>query len=384
MVFYGVLYLIFGLINNMIVAAAVVVVVLFLLACDVWEGGPRLVEAAPPKTPPEHLVDAYTMHSTVPLQYFYVDDTMDGQVCVECKLVSFVSDLHVIGCFLQPTHFTYYEKSMENFIKGANTTMAKIEYMINHPEIRGTLSDMSRRLTKTQWLYLSMFLPVNSSLTNPALVPKPGELSSHEYRYMDQIRDTASRVLVVGSMEPWVEALFIHLGASEVVTLEYNQLTYQHPRAKTVWAPEFDAFFDCSGEQIQSFDFIVTMSSLDHDGLGRYGDPLNPNGDLESMIKLRSLLKADGKMILTVPIGPDVVVFNLHRRYGRIRLPALLRGWKIVDRIGWREENLDKEANWRQTYEPILLLSKDDSGVADEFGPIERCAHEASSTEQEL
>ena len=29
------------------------------------------------------------------------------------------------------------------------------------------------------------------------------------------------------------------------------------------------------------------MSSIDHDGLGRYGDPLNPNGDIRTMAWLR-------------------------------------------------------------------------------------------------
>lgn len=32
-----------------------------------------------------------------------------------------------------------------------------------------------------------------------------------------------------------------------------------------------------------SFDAIVSFSGLEHDGLGRYGDPLNPYGDLSAM-----------------------------------------------------------------------------------------------------
>ena len=62
---------------------------------------------------------------------------------------------------------------------------------------------------------------------------------------------------------------------------------------------------------------------------------------------------------MTVPIGPDLIVFNLHRRYGRIRLPLLLKGWKILDKIGWDESMLDKEANYRQTYEPVFILEKE-------------------------
>lgn len=61
-----------------------------------------------------------------------------------------------------------------------------------------------------------------------------------------------------------------------------------------------------------------------HPPPGRYGDPLNPDADLEAMAKARSILKPGGLLFLTVPVGPDVLVFNLHRRYGPARLPLLL------------------------------------------------------------
>lgn len=43
-----------------------------------------------------------------------------------------------------------------------------------------------------------------------------------------------SRVLVLGSSSPWVEAAALAHGAKEVVTVEYNQLTYEHPGISTV------------------------------------------------------------------------------------------------------------------------------------------------------
>ena len=47
-------------------------------------------------------------------------------------------------------------------------------------------------------------------------------------------------------------------------------------------------------------------------------------------VQVKSVLKEGGKFILTVPIGPDMVVWNLQRRYGRTRLPLLLEGWEEV------------------------------------------------------
>ena len=43
--------------------------------------------------------------------------------------------------------------------------------------------------------------------------------------------------------------------------------------------------------------------SFDHDGLGRYGDPINPDADLEAMQNAQRLLRPGHKMFLTVPIG---------------------------------------------------------------------------------
>ena len=55
-------------------------------------------------------------------------------------------------------------------------------------------------------------------------------------------------------------------------------------------------------------------------------------------------------------IGPDVVVWNLHRRYGNMRLPLLLEGWERVEDVGWHDRFLTKEAPYTRTYEPVFVL----------------------------
>jgi hypothetical protein len=40
-----------------------------------------------------------------------------------------------------------------------------------------------------------------------------------------------------------------------------------------------------------AFDVVLSISSFEHDGLGRYGDPLNPDGDMAAMRSTRRLLK---------------------------------------------------------------------------------------------
>ena len=43
--------------------------------------------------------------------------------------------------------------------------------------------------------------------------------------------------------------------------------------------------------------------SFDHDGLGRYGDRLHPDGDLLAMQTVAAVLQDQGLLFLTVPVG---------------------------------------------------------------------------------
>jgi len=66
----------------------------------------------------------------------------------------------------------------------------------------------------------------------------------------------------------------------------------------------------------------------------RYGDPLNPNGDIMRMKKLHGLVRPDGLLFLGVPVGVDVLEFNAHRIYGPKRFPLLIQGWNLVATFG--------------------------------------------------
>lgn len=52
-------------------------------------------------------------------------------------------------------------------------------------------------------------------------------------------------------------------------------------------------------------------------------------------------------------------MWNLHRRYGKVRLPLLLQGWKQLDVIGWKEELISMESPYTVAYEPVFVLTKD-------------------------
>lgn len=89
----------------------------------------------------------------------------------------------------------------------------------------------------------------------------------------------------------------------------------------------------------ESLDLIINCSTVEHVGLTRYGDGGNDVGDLQSMAKLRQLLKQQGVMLLTIPVGQDATVAPLHRIYGQNRLPLLLDGFVVQRKEYWTKDD---------------------------------------------
>ncbi|KIH61722.1 hypothetical protein ANCDUO_08000 [Ancylostoma duodenale] len=80
----------------------------------------------------------------------------------------------------------------------------------------------------------------------------------------------------------------------------------------------------------EKFDFAITFSSIEHSGLGRYGDPIDPNGDLREVQKVMCLLKKGGLFLVGFPRGADAIKYNLHRIYGRMRLSMIMTGYEFL------------------------------------------------------
>jgi mannosyltransferase OCH1-like enzyme/SAM-dependent methyltransferase len=60
-------------------------------------------------------------------------------------------------------------------------------------------------------------------------------------------------------------------------------------------------------------DCVTCLHSIEHFGLGRYGDPLDPDGWKTGLLNLSRLVKPGGRLILSTPIGSQRVKFNSHR-----------------------------------------------------------------------
>ncbi len=64
-----------------------------------------------------------------------------------------------------------------------------------------------------------------------------------------------------------------------------------------------------------SIKSLSCMHTIEHIGLGRYGDPIDPLGDIKACEELSRVLSKDGQLIFVTPVGKSKIEFNAHRIY---------------------------------------------------------------------
>jgi len=74
---------------------------------------------------------------------------------------------------------------------------------------------------------------------------------------------------------------------------------------------------------------LSCMHVVEHVGLGRYGEPLNPTADLKAMSELKRVLAPGGSLLFVVPIGKPRIVFNAHRIYSQLQIADAFRDLRL-------------------------------------------------------
>jgi SAM-dependent methyltransferase len=175
-----------------------------------------------------------------------------------------------------------------------------------------------------------------------------GETDKWLYEALELCPINGINVAVMGSTEPWYETIVLEFGGTPT-TIEYNLPGYGHPNMEEISVQDY-------WKNPKQFDVAISISSFEHDGLGRYGDPLNPSGDLRAMAEMKKILKKDGILILAVPVGADKVVWNAHRIYGPVRFPMLTAGWKLEGCVGMDESFISRDTGNSGAYQPVVVL----------------------------
>lgn len=65
-----------------------------------------------------------------------------------------------------------------------------------------------------------------------------------------------------------------------------------------------------------SIESLSSMHVIEHIGLGRYGDPMDPIGDVKGAKELARVLKSGGQLLFVTPVGKEnKIEYNAHRIY---------------------------------------------------------------------
>jgi len=79
---------------------------------------------------------------------------------------------------------------------------------------------------------------------------------------------------------------------------------------------------------------ILSLSCLhviEHIGLGRYGDPIDPEGTIKACTEFIRVLKKSGLLYLATPVGKERICFNAHRIFSPQTILDYCKSLKLIE-----------------------------------------------------
>lgn len=86
-------------------------------------------------------------------------------------------------------------------------------------------------------------------------------------------------------------------------------------------------------------DSISSLHAIEHFGLGRYGDPIDPKGHLKALKSIHKILRQGGRFYFSVPIGKQRIEFNGHRIFSIRYLLDLLKANYQIENFSYVDDS---------------------------------------------
>lgn len=118
---------------------------------------------------------------------------------------------------------------------------------------------------------------------------------------------------------------------------------------------EDSSFIECT-------DSLSCLHTIEHFGLGRYGDPVDVNGHLKGLSSMYKMIKPGGLFYFSTQIGPQKVAFNAHRIFDLNYLIKIFEGQYQIESFTFIDDKDKLHIN-----EP-LVQSRIDSNYGCKMG----------------
>ncbi len=102
-----------------------------------------------------------------------------------------------------------------------------------------------------------------------------------------------------------------------------------------------------------SIENLSSLSVIEHIGLGRYGDTIDIKGMEKSVEEFERVLKKDGNLIVSFPIGKEnIIEFNAHRISNLKYIDKLFKNFKLLDETFIFQNEFNDRKKFIQKKEP--------------------------------
>jgi hypothetical protein len=123
----------------------------------------------------------------------------------------------------------------------------------------------------------------------------------------------------------------------EIETFDIRPITSQFPNVVFRQAD----LMNPPDSLIEYCDSLSCLHALEHFGLGRYGDPIDPHGYEAGLSNMAKILQYNGLFYLSIPIGISRVEFNAHRVFDPNEIVQLAKdNFLILERFAWIQSDL--------------------------------------------
>ena len=118
-----------------------------------------------------------------------------------------------------------------------------------------------------------------------------------------------------------------------------------------------------------SISSLSALCAIEHFGLGRYGDPVDPEACFKCFKAIQKKVRRGGKVYISVPIGENRVEFNAHRVFTPQTIVDEFSDMELEEFSVCRENNIEINADFHK-YDHDKTMG---GGIVGLFSFIKRC-----------